>query len=138
MRLSDSKYVDQVIEIIDYDFGIFYFLEDIVVSEIHEGITFDWECAEKVIIDAKRILGEDCRPHYISNRINKYYTVSQDWLKFFNNLYFLKSFSVITPHPSGMMNLIFERMFYRRKIYQVSSLHEAFQRIRELQEEKIS
>ena len=136
MRLSDSKYIDQVIEIIDYDFGIYYFLDDIIVSEMHEGITFNWACAEKVIADAKRILGEDCHPHYISNRIHQYYTVSHDWLKFFNNRYFLKSFSVITSHPSGMMNLIFERMFYRRKIFQFSSLHEAFQHIKELQQEK--
>ncbi len=87
--------------------------------------------------DAKRILGEDCRPHYISNRINEYYTVSQDWLKFFNNRYFLKSFSVITPHPSGMMNLIFERMFYRRKIFQVTSLHDAFEHIEKIQTESV-
>lgn len=137
MKLADSKYADQIIESIDYDFGVFYFLDDIIVSEMHEGVTFNWKCAEQVIADAKRILGVDCRPHYISNRINEYYTVSQDWLKFFNNRYFLKSFSVITPHPSGMMNLIFERMFYRRKIFQVTSLHDAFEHIEKIQTESV-
>ncbi|MDN3596633.1 hypothetical protein [Zunongwangia endophytica] len=133
MRLEDSKYADLILEKIEYDFGNIYFLEDILVSEINQGVVFNWECAEKVIIDAQRLFGNEYTPHFISNRIHKYYTVYQDWIHFFNNRYFVKSFSVISIHSYEMMNLVFERMFYKRKIHVANSLNEAFQNIYTLQ-----
>ncbi|WBL21668.1 hypothetical protein [Zunongwangia sp. HRR-M8] len=132
MNFEDSKYADLVLEKIEYEFGSIYFLEDILVSEINEGVIFNWKYGEKVVKDARHLFGDDYTPHYISNRIYKYYTVSKDWIYFFKNRYFIKSFSVIAFHSHEMMNLVFERMFYKRKIYIVNSIDEAFDNIYEL------
>ena len=96
--------------------GVFYFCTDYIISEIKEGITFNWETAQQVIELAYAHYGREAKISYISNRINSYSLVPQYWLKFFSARHTLLSFAVVTYTKAGLMNVVLEKMFFKSKI----------------------
>ncbi|WGK64521.1 hypothetical protein [Croceiramulus getboli] len=129
MRVLDSTLKNQILQEHQLDFGDFYFFDNYVVAEIYDGELFDWERAQIVIDLATTFYGADAKINYISNRIYNYSIIPQDWIKFYKNRYQLKSFSVVTYSQSGLINMIFERMFCRAKIRQFESLMDAVKHV---------
>ena len=125
MRVIETKLKGQILKEHSFKFGDFYFFENFVVAEIAEGELFDWERAQMVIDLATDFYGADAKVNYISNRIYNYSIVPQDWIKFYKNRYQLKSFSVVTYSQSGLINMVFERMFSRITIKKFESVMDA-------------
>ncbi|MBO0320906.1 hypothetical protein J0X14_01245 [Muricauda sp. CAU 1633] len=112
-------------EIRECDFGVFYFFDGLVISEIKEGVVFNWSMAKKIIGIAYEILGEDKPIAYISNRINNYSVVPTDWLKFYKNRHDLEFYSVVAYNKGGLSSIVLEKMFFRENIRQFSDLETA-------------
>lgn len=113
--------------------GSFYFFKDFIVSEINEGINFNWETAQEVITLAENHYGVDNKIAYISNRHYSYSLVPQDWLKFFKARNSISAFAVVSYNEREKSNILIERLFFKSKIRKFFNLGEAIEWAREEQ-----
>lgn len=123
--VKELDFFKNIREIREYEFGIFYFFDGLVISEMNEGETFDWCIAEKIIDAAYEILGEEKPIADISNRINNYSVVPTDWLKFYKNRHKLELYSIVAYNKNGLASIILEKMFFKDSIRQFTDLESA-------------
>ncbi len=124
-RVKDTPFFKHIREIREYQYGTFYFFDGLVIGELNQGITFNWEMGKRAIDAAKEIFGEDLPIAYISNRINDYYVVPTDWSKFFKNRHQLDFYCVVGDTKGSFASLVMERMFFKNSIKQFSDLEKA-------------
>ena len=124
-RVKDLEFFKKIKQTREYEFGTFYFFDGLVISEMNEGETFNWSKAEKIIDVAYEVSGKDRPIAYISNRINNYSVVPTDWLKFYKNRHKLEFYSIVAYNNSGLTSVILEKLFFKDKIRQFSSLEDA-------------
>lgn len=122
MRLESSVFSDQILKKISLPYGDFYFLDNIVVSEIHEGQTFTYEKAKPVIEAAMNFYGRNAKVGYLANRINTYALVPHDWLKVFKEHYNIPAMAFVAYTPMGLTNILLEKMFIKGKVSRFNSL----------------
>ncbi len=114
-------------EVWEFEFGTFYYFNNLVISEINEGVVFDWNMAEKAVKIAHQVIGKDKPIAYISNRINSYYVVPTDWIKFYKNRHQLHSYSVVGNTQGSFASLVLERMVFKNSIRQFTDLEKAIE-----------
>lgn len=124
-RVRELPFFKNIREVREFDFGIFYYFDGLVISEIKEGVIFDWKMAEKAVIAAQEIFGENAPIAYISNRINSYAVSPTDWIKFYNNRNRLSFYSVVGSTQGSFTSLVLERMFFQNSIHQFTDLQQA-------------
>ncbi|WP_431126795.1 hypothetical protein [Flagellimonas flava] len=124
-RVREITFFKNIREIREYDFGVFYFFDGLVISEIKEGVVFNWSMAQKAIDAAYEVIGQDRPIAYISNRIHNYSVVPTDWIKFYTHRHKLELYSVVAYNKSGLASIILEKMFFRNNIRQFSDLETA-------------
>jgi len=120
---SDIEYPIQEVHLLES--GNYYFFEKFIVSEIHEGVHFNWKKAKEVIDLAYQYYGPEPKLVYVSNRVNSYSIVPQDWVKFFKEKHPLKAMAVVCNKKAGMSNLVFEKLFFTSIIKRFTTLKEA-------------
>lgn len=123
--VKEVDFFKNIREIRECDFGVFYFFDGLVISEIKEGVVFNWSMAKKIIDIAYEIIGKDKPIAYISNRINNYSVVPTDWLKFYKNRHKLEFYSVVAYNKGGLSSIVLEKMFFKNNIRQFSDLENA-------------
>jgi hypothetical protein len=123
--VKDTAFFKNIREIRECEFGVFYFFDGLVISEIKEGVVFNWSMAKKIIDIAYEIIGRDKPIAYISNRINPYSVVPTDWLKFYRNRHQLKYYSIVSYDKGGLSSIVLERLFFKEKIRQFEDLESA-------------
>lgn len=124
-RVREIAFFKNIREIREYEFGVFYFFDGLVISEIKEDVVFNWAMAQKAIDAAYEIIGRDKPIAYISNRIHNYSVVPTDWIKFYTHRNQLELYSVVAYNKSGLASIILEKMFFRNNIRQFSDLETA-------------
>ncbi|GGG39444.1 hypothetical protein GCM10011414_06010 [Croceivirga lutea] len=124
-RVKDIPYFKNIREIREYSFGKFYFFDGLVISEINQGITFNWKMAERAIKAAKEIFGDEMPVAYISNRVNEYYVVPTDWSKFFANRHRLLLYSVVGETKGSFASLMLEKIFFGSSINKFHDIEDA-------------
>ena len=125
MRVDELNSVYNLEEVHMLPFGRFYFFDDFIISEISEGVLFDWEKAKKVIDLAYAHYGPNPKLVYISNRIYSYSVVPQDWLKFFSNKHPLIAMAVVSKNKTSTINLMMEKLFFFSKLKKFNDLESA-------------
>lgn len=126
IKVEDTPFFNDVLKIFNYPFGKLYIFSGFVISEIGEGIVLSWDNAKQMVEDVEGFLGTNGKDLvYISNRINSYSVVPQDWLKYFKLNYGLKAYFVVTAANKGSFNITFEKLFFRSKIKTFTCLVEA-------------
>ena len=123
--VKEVDFFKNIREIRECEFGVFYFFDGLVISEMKEGVVFNWSMAKKIIDIAYDIIGRDKPIAYISNRINNYSVVPTDWLKFYKNRHQLEFYSVVAYNKGGLASIVLEKMFFRDNIRQFSDLETA-------------
>ncbi len=124
-RVRELPFFKNIREVREFDFGIFYYFDVLVISEIKEGVIFDWNMAEKAVIAAQEIFGENAPIAYISNRINSYTISPTDWIKFYNNRNRLSFYSVVGHTKGSFASILLERMFFQNSLHQFTDLQQA-------------
>lgn len=124
-KVTEVALFKQIREAREYQFGKFYFFDGLVISEINQGVTFNWSMAQKVIKDAQLLFGKDLPISYISNRINQYHIVPADWAKFFNNRHQLDLYCVVGSCQKSFASLVLEKVFFITPIKKFQDLEEA-------------
>lgn len=126
MKVEDSKYIHLEHEEIKLPFGNFYFFEDFVVSELNEGVHFDWL---KVKILSNLMISHYGKKKrklvYISNRVNSYSIEPQSWLKFDKKYNLFIASGIIAYDNRGGLSVVLERLFSKESIKRFRSLKEA-------------
>ncbi|MFT5752412.1 MAG: hypothetical protein ACI828_001929 [Flavobacteriales bacterium] len=87
-----------------------------MISEMNEGINFDWKLVQEVIALGYTHYGAEVEISYISNRVNSYSLVPQDWLKFFEARHSILSFGSVTYTKAGLMNIMLKNLFFKSKM----------------------
>ena len=123
--VKEIAFFKNIKEVRECEFGVFYFFDGLVISEIKEGIVFNWDMAKKIINIAYDLLGRDTPIALISNRINDYSVVPTDWLKFYMHRHQLEFYSIVAYDKSGLSSIVLERMFFKNNIRQFSNLETA-------------
>ena len=122
MQFEASKFNQQILKKLKFSFGNFYFLDNVIVSEINEGVVFDYSKAKPVIEAAVAFYGRNARLGYVSNRINTYSIAPQDWKKFYQERYCIKAMALVAYTPIGLSNIAVERLFIRNRVEGFNSL----------------
>jgi len=126
MKLEDSKYINSEHEEIKLPFGSFYFFEDFVVSELNEGVHFDWQ---RVKILSDLMISHYGKKRkgivYISNRVNSYSIEPQSWLKFDKKYNLFQASGIVAYDQRGGLSVVLERLFSKERIKRFRSLKDA-------------
>jgi len=126
MKVEDSNYINLEHEEIKLPFGNFYFFEKFVISELKDGVHFDWQRV--------KILSDIMISHYgkkrkdlvyISNRVNSYSIEPQSWLKFDKKYNMFQASGIIAYDQRGGLSVVLERIFSKERIKRFRSLKEA-------------
>ena len=127
MKVEDSKYVNLEHEELILPFGKFYFFEKFVVSELHEGVHFDWKRV-KILSDIMiNHYGEINDLIYLSNRVNSYSIEPQSWLKFDSKYHLFIASGIIAYDNRGGLSVVLERLFSKEKIKRFRRLKDAIE-----------
>lgn len=138
MKFEDSKYFKLKHYKIERPFGHFYLLENFFVSELNEGIHFDWEMIKSVMDEVVLFYGPDAQIGYISNRTNSYSIDPQTWNKVDKMYGVIVAGAIVTYNTMTFMNATLEKQFYKKSIKRCLSLEEAIEWISNLKELKNS
>ncbi|MFS4482608.1 hypothetical protein ACKGJY_06295 [Hyunsoonleella sp. 2307UL5-6] len=127
ISVKDSNIYKDVIKELNYNFADVFVFENFVISEIKEGIVFNWEDHAKLIIkDVIAVLDTDGSDlTYVSNRIHSYSVMPQDWVKFFKNEYSLKGYCVISDKKTSMLSFMVESLFFNNRMKRFTNIYEA-------------
>jgi hypothetical protein len=131
VKVTDSNLENEIEDIYILEYGTFYFCSQYVISEINEGVNFDWELAQEVIELVYAHYGTEVEISYISNRIHSYSLVPQDWLKFFSARHSMRCFGIVTYTKAGLMNVMLEKLFFQGKIKKFETLIDATDWVKE-------
>ncbi len=122
MKIEDSKYLNMEHEEIRLPFGNFYFFEQFVISELHEGVHFDWKRV-KILSDLMQThYGNGKSLVYLSNRVNSYSIEPQSWLKFDKKYHLFIASGIIAYDNRGGLSVVLERLFSKERIKKFRSL----------------
>ena len=124
-RVKDLPYFKKIREVREFEFGVFYYFDGLVISEIKEGVVFDWNMAKRAVAAAKEIFGEKTPIAYISNRINSYTVVPTEWIKFYKNRHQLSYYSVVGSTQGSFASIVLEKMFFKESLRQFNDLEAA-------------
>lgn len=124
-RVKELNYFKNIREVREFEFGVFYFFDALVISEINSGVFFEWEMAKKAIKASKEFYGENQPIVYISNRINNYTVTPADWLKFYSNRHQLAYYSVVGNTTGSLSSTVLEKLFFKGSLQQFDDLEKA-------------
>lgn len=115
MKIIFTDLIKEIQDVHSTENGNFYFFENYVISEIHEGVIYNWEAAQELILLINAHYGPKSSINFISNRVNKYSIVPTDWIKFYNNQYSsrLNSYSIVSYTNSNLLNIMIEKLFMK-------------------------
>lgn len=106
--------------------GDFFIFDTFIVSEIYEGVSFDWNAAQEVIETVYDFHdSREIRVGYLSNRINSYSLYPQDWMKFFKNRHQLSCVAILSEDNTRRSNSMLEKLFIKTKLKNFSDLDRA-------------
>ena len=126
ISIADSRFYPEVIKEFNYEFGKVFVFDQFVVSEINQGIDFEYNQAQSIIADVIGFFGETkgLSINYVSNRIHSYSVMASDWIRFFKDGYLLNSYIVVSD-KKRFCNLAIEKLFFKHSIKQFSELEAA-------------
>ncbi|MEH6512152.1 hypothetical protein [Maribacter arcticus] len=125
-RIKELELLNQIREIREFDFGIFYFFKKgIIISEMNKGILFRWEDGSKVVTAAENIYGLEIPIIYIANRINNYLCSTVKLAKVFQNRHKMAFYGVVGQTTGSRASLLLERFFFKNFIIQFKDLDDA-------------
>ncbi len=126
-RVKELDFFKNIREIREFEFGVFYFFDGLVISEMKKGIVLEWEMAEKAVLAAQEIFRKNQPIVYISNRVNSYSVNPLDWVKFYNHRHQLAHYAVVGRTNGSFASAMLERLFFKSSIVQFEDLGDALQ-----------
>ena len=136
MKFEESEFSNLMHYKIEMPFGNFYLLEKFFISEIHEGVHFDWEMIQATMVEVLEFYGNNARVGYISNRVHSYSMNPHTWGKVQNKYNLNVASAIVVYNNFTFMNASIEKQFSDLSIKRSLSLNEAVEWILNLKELK--
>ena len=128
MRFEESKYFNSLNpKILKMPFGTFYLCEKFIISELNEGIHFDWDKIEAIMVELISFYGKDAKLGYIPNRINSYSINPHYWNKVDKKYNMIVASAIVVYSTMTMMNATLEKRFFNKSMKRCNSLGEAIE-----------
>lgn len=135
MKFENSKYFKLLRSSkIEFSFGTFFFLDKIIISELNEGIHFDWQKIEQVISAVAEHYGGNFKIAFLSNKINSYSIEPHLWLRFYKEYNFIIASAIVTYNEIGFNNATLEKHFSRTSVKRCNTLDKGIEWILALKE----
>ncbi|RYH74154.1 hypothetical protein EVU94_09205 [Flavobacteriaceae bacterium 144Ye] len=135
MTFENSKYFNLLKHSkIEFSFGNFYLFDKFIISEINEGVHFDWDKIQQVIAALIDYYGSNLKIGYISNRVNPYSIEPQLWIRFQRDYGFIVASAMVSYTELNYINASIEKRFSEMSIKRCGSLDEAINWIKNLKE----
>lgn len=129
MKLFNSKLSDHIIEYHAIGLGQFFFLKNIVVAEINEGVHMDFQASKEFITLISDFYGTKKPFGYVCNRINNFSISPLDFPKFNKALPNLTIFGIVHNNHFDRMNYEIEKRFCNRPYKSYSDLYSALSQV---------
>lgn len=129
MTFEEKKYYNDLKPYkLKMPFGNFYLCDGFVISEIGEGIHFDWEMIKTVMEKVIAYYGDNTKRAYISNRVNSYSIDPQAW-KLINETYnnIISYGAIVYYNRMTSINAALEKHFAPVNIKRFNSLEAAIE-----------
>jgi len=127
--IENTRFKADILYTMELPFGKIFLLEDVIVSEINDGVLFTAVEAKKVITFAVAYyekINKAKKRVYIANRINKYSVNPIGWIKLKDVIsIYLNAYCVVDDSSNGIMSAILESKFVPINFKSVSSFEEA-------------
>ncbi|MGG5487032.1 hypothetical protein [Gaetbulibacter sp. PBL-D1] len=137
MTFENSKYFNVLKHSkVEFSFGKFYLFDKFIISEINEGVHFDWDKIQQVIAALIDYYGSNLKIGYISNRVNPYSIEPQLWIRFQRDYGFIVASAMVSYTELNYINTSIEKRFSEMSIKRCGSLDEAINWIKNLKEFK--
>ncbi|MBD0822579.1 hypothetical protein [Aestuariibaculum marinum] len=134
MTFENSAYYDRTQFFkLEKPFGTFYFGEKFILSEMIEGVHFDWNMAQDLLNNVNAFYGTKPRIAYISNRINSYSVDPHNWNKLVKHIFIIAS-AIVIYNDMAYLNATLEKRFSKSSIKRCTSLNEAIEWVLGLRE----
>lgn len=135
MTFENSKYFNVLKHSkVEFSFGKFYLFDKFIISELNEGIHFDWDKIQQVIAVLIDYYGSNLKIGYISNRVNPYSIEPQLWIRFQRDYGFIVASAMISYTELNYINTSIEKRFSEMSIKRCGSLDEAINWTKNLKE----
>ena len=126
MRFEDSKYFsDLKPHKIEMPYGNFYLCDTFFVSELNEGVHFDWDKVDDMMSKIIGFYGPDRKLGYISNRIHSYSSDPYSWIKVDKKYRVIIASAIVFYNAFTYKSASLEKMFSKKSIKRCFNLDEA-------------
>ncbi|CAH8295099.1 hypothetical protein EV196_108109 [Mariniflexile fucanivorans] len=132
ISVKETNLYTKALKELNYSFGNVFIFDGYIISEINQGVIFNWEEHAKIIVDdVTCFLGTDGHDLiYISHRINSYSVVPHGWINFFKSRYKLKGYFIVSDDKVRILGLLIENLFFNNKIKRFNNLETAINSIK--------
>lgn len=135
MKFENSKYFKLLsCSKVEFSFGNFFFLDKFIISELNEGIHFNWDKIELVISAIADHYGDNFKVAFLSNKVNSYSIEPQLWLDFYKEYNFIIASALVTYNEFGFKNATMEKHFSKTSVKRCTTLNEGVEWILGLEE----
>ena len=111
MKFENSEFFKLKHFKVEMSFGNFYLLETFFISELNEGVHFDWEMIKNTMSHLVDFYGEDAKIGYISNRVNSYSMNPETWNKVHKKYNMLTFGAIVSYNNITFLNASLEKQF---------------------------
>lgn len=135
MRFEESKYFNLLPHSkIEFPFGNYYLFDNFVISELDEGVHFDWDKILDVIAALMDNYGDEIEIAYISNRVHSYSIEPQLWYRFHSEYNFIIATATVAYNDFGYINASIEKQFAKISLKRCEDLAAAISWVKQLKE----
>lgn len=137
MKFEDSPYRESLNHYkVEMPFGVFFFCEKFVITEIHAGVHFDWPKIKLVVSEMMKFYEPEMKIGYITNSVNSYSIDPQDWSKVPDGSNIMVASAIVYYNKNMFLNASLEKRFSKVIMQPCQSLEGAFEWILNLEELK--
>ena len=129
MKILKSNISDKILEYHSVKHGQFYFLENLVVAEIKEGVHIDFNNSFEFLNLIIEFYGTEKPFGYICNRINNFSISPLDYPKFNESMPNLAMFGIVHNNHFDRMNYEIEKRFCTKPYKSYSDLYSAYNQV---------
>ncbi len=129
MKLINSKLSDLIVESHTLKVGNFYFLKDMVIAEIGEGVHIDFNSSSEYTELIISFYGNTEHFGYICNRVNNFSISPLDYPKFNSLLKNLAIYGIVHNNHFDRANFEIEKRFCDKPYKSFSDLETAYNQL---------
>ncbi|WP_299887981.1 hypothetical protein [uncultured Lacinutrix sp.] len=125
ISINQTPLASNILSTYKHKKGTIFFFENLIVSEINDGVHLDYESLKEVI-DIIKLYFNDKNFGYISNRINNFSASPLDFSKLDSFTLNLKHYCSVTYSQLGTMNSRLEQQFCKLPFKNFDNIIDAY------------